>query len=953
MGITDLFRPNWKHSDAAVRAEAVRGMDADDQAQLLEIAQTDDDRAIRELAVSRINDADALEVLAERCGRPPLAEQARERASSLRIAQAVQGDDAEGAEAALARIDDDMHLADIVRRAQLEPIRRGALDRLQDERALAEVIRTAKDRDLCRTLLNRITDLAILRSLALDEQRRDLAQTALDRIEDPDALGSVARGAKLKAVRKRAKKMLEAAQAPDVETQAQDLAQKKLHAQLVQLCRTVEKRAQSTDWEGTTRAFDEAQARWDEITAQWQDRDERLAGRFEAACKDFYTRRDQAHAHLTARDAQAAQRHQMLTEHRAELDARDALCEQIMALEGEDLADGLAGLQAQWEARGDLPEPIRAEVEKRYETAVRQCTRRLDGQAAQESALAQVDGLITEATEALNLRTMADLRKRFGPIQSRWSKAVSANVPSEAQQEQFDALVQRLGEREERDREGHKKRKTDNQARIEALVDKVTRAATSQDLRDAERLLKEARATLKKPGPLPSREVWRGLRPSLDEAQQALFLRVQELREADNWQRWANTPRAEELCNRAEALAEVEDLAEVAKQLRPLQKEWKKIGPVARDQANERWLRFKEACDAAYARCEPYFAEQDQQRKDNFEVKKQLCAQVEALVESTEWNETTERIKGLQAEWKSVGPVPRKKSDAVWKRFRAACDAFFDRRKEHYKTQDAERKVNLEQKEALCERAETLAESSDWQETAEQLKRLQAEWKSGGPVPRNRSEAIWKRFRTACDHFFARRASHHDEGRSENLAQKRALCEGLEQKLSGEGEPVTPEDLARHLLETWDTWRSIGPIPFDEEQPMQDRLAAITTQAVQAHPAAFKGSPLDPEANARRKAELCMQAEVLATTAREKREGERIKLEEQDAESMAARLKEALASNTFKEESRAEHTQVVTDQVASLRRAWSRVGPVPGEEGRALHERFDKACDEALGPRGS
>jgi hypothetical protein len=293
---------------------------------------------------------------------------------------------------------------------------------------------------------------------------------------------------------------------------------------------------------------------------------------------------------------------------------------------------------------------------------------------------------------------------------------------------------------------------------------------------------------------------------------------------------------------------------------------------VARDQANVRWLRFKEACDAAYTRCEPYFAEQDQLRKENLIKKEQLCVQVEELSESTEWNETTDRIKELQAEWKA-----------------------------------------------------------------------------GGPVPRNKSDAIWQRFRGACDHFFARRASHLDEGRSENLAQKRELCEGLEQALSGEGEPVKPEDLAQMLLKAWDAWKSIGPIPFDEEKPLQDRLNAISAQTVEAHPEAFKDSPLDPEANARRQAELCMQAEVMATTAKEKREGEQIKIEEQDAESMAARLKEALASNTFKEESRAEHTQRAADQVASLRRSWSRVGPVPGDQGRELRERFEKACRDALG----
>lgn len=951
MGISDLFRPNWKHSDAAVRAKAVRGMDADDQAVLLQIAEGDEDRSIRELAVSRIDDAGALDALAERCAGRPLADQARERASSLRISKAVQGEDLEGAKAALAGIVDDLHLADIVRRAQLEPIRRAALDRLQDERALAEVIRNAKDRALCRSLLERITDAAILRSLALEDQRRELAQAALDRIEDAETLADIAKGAKVKAVRKRAKKRLDAVSAPDSEQQARDLAQKKVHAQLVQLCRTVEKRAQSTDWEATAQAFEEAQARWEELTDQWQDTDEKLAQRFKAVCLGFQTRRDQARAHHAQREAQVVERQAQREEHREERDARTALCEQILGLGGDDVAEELAALQAQWEERGALPESIADELTKRYETAVRQCLKGLERAEDQASTAEALTALLAEANNVLKIRKMVVLRKKFGPLERRWSKVGRGATPE--QREAFEELVARFRELEERDQQEYEQRKAENQKRIEALVEQVDKAASGRDLREAERLLKEARATLKKPGPLPSREVWKELRAPLDEAQQKLYVHLQELREADNWQRWANTPRAEELCKKAEGLAEVEDLAEVAKQLRPLQNEWKQVGPVARDQANERWLRFKAACDAAYERCQPYFAEQDTQRKENLEKKEQLCVQVEGLVESTEWNETTDRIKGLQADWKDIGPVPRKQSDAIWKRFRGACDAFFDRRKEHFKTQDAERKVNLEKKATLCERAETLAESSEWAETADKLKGLQAEWKAIGPVPRNKSDAIWSRFRGACDHFFARKKSHLDEGRSENLAQKRELCDALEKGLDGEGEdgPVKPEDLAAQVLETWETWKSIGPIPFDEERPMAERLDGLTARAVETHPAAFQGSALDPEANARRQAELCMQAEVLATQAVERREGERVKLEEQDAESMAAKLREALASNTFKEESAAEDAQRVTDQVTSLRRSLSRVGPVPGDKGRELKERFDKACTEIQGPR--
>ncbi len=948
MGITDLFRPNWKHSDAAVRARAVRAMDADDLSLLLKIAQSDEDRAVRELAVARIDDADALDALADSCSRRSTASAARERACTLRICAAVQGDDPDAARQAVAKIHEDTHLADIVRRAHIEEIRLLALDRLQDERALAEVIRASKDRQLCRTLLDRIEELAILRSLALEEQRRELAQAALERVDDPDALRTIAKGAKVKAVRKRAKKRLDTLTAPDPEVLAQDLAQKRLHAQLVQLCRRAEELAASTDWERASSGLDALQSEWDELTFKRTHSDEKIQQRFKAALLGFSKRRDQALAMLAGREDRAARRRDLRSEHQAELDARAAICERILALDGEDASDRLGELQRQWEQRGELPAPLAEEAQKRYDTAVRQCQRRLDRHQARADAGERVQELLAELERALEIRKMTVLRKRFEPLLARWNKV--AGDATEEQRGHFDSLAASYAERDEQDRARFQQRKEENRARIEELIELLRAATSSEDIREVDRLLKQARATLKKPGPLPSRDLWRELRPTLDEAQQGLYLHLQDLREADSWQRWANTPRAEELCKEAEALAELEDLAEVARRLRPLQKEWKKIGPVSRDQANERWQRFKAACDSAYERCAPFFAEQETQRQENLLEKEQLCALAEELADSTQWSETTDRLKQLQTEWKAIGPVPRKSSDAVWRRFRAACDRFFDRRKEHFKAQDAERKVNLEKKTTLCERAEELARSSEWVETAEKLKALQAEWKSLGPVPRSKSDAIWERFRAACDLFFARRKSHLDEGRGENLAQKRALCDALEAALDHRGDASTAESLAALTLKTWERFEAIGPIPFDEERPMQERLNDLTLRAVEAHPGAFGGTPLDPEANARRQAELCMQAEVLATSARERRGGGRIDLEDQDPEMVAARLKEAMASNAFKEESRAEDAQRMADQVAALRRSWARVGPVAGEKRIALQERFERACAEILGP---
>ena len=126
------------------------------------------------------------------------------------------------------------------------------------------------------------------------------------------------------------------------------------------------------------------------------------------------------------------------------------------------------------------------------------------------------------------------------------------------------------------------------------------------------------------------------------------------------------------------------------------------------------------------------------------------------LADSTRWIQTAEAIKQLQAEWKTIGAVSRGHEKAIWERFRGACDRFFTRRQEDLKRRKEEWSTNLARKEALCEKAEALAESTDWDNAAAQLKQLQAEWKTIGPVRKTKSEVVWQRFRTACDRFFDR-----------------------------------------------------------------------------------------------------------------------------------------------------------------------------------------------------
>ena len=232
---------------------------------------------------------------------------------------------------------------------------------------------------------------------------------------------------------------------------------------------------------------------------------------------------------------------------------------------------------------------------------------------------------------------------------------------------------------------------------------------------------------------------------------------------------------------------------------------------VPRAQSESLWRRFKTAHDRVWPRCEAHFAAQAQVRAENLAKKIALCERAEALAESTNWIQTADEIKKLQAEWKTIGPVTRGQEKAIWERFRAACDRFFTRRHADL----AERKTvwaeNLAKKEALCAKVEALADSTEWDATSAELRRLQTEWKSIGAVKKSRSEAIWQRFHGACDRFFTRYARRHETARAEKVAACETLCADLEALASSpdaaDGEAAPPADLVAKVRSLRSQWQ--------------------------------------------------------------------------------------------------------------------------------------------------
>ncbi len=278
------------------------------------------------------------------------------------------------------------------------------------------------------------------------------------------------------------------------------------------------------------------------------------------------------------------------------------------------------------------------------------------------------------------------------------------------------------------------------------------------------------------------------------------------------------------LCEQAEKLADVKDVVTAARKLQSLHDEWRIIGPVSRENREEIWTRFKDASTVINKRHHDYFEQLRSSEMENLEKKKVLCERMEsidltAITTYKEWQEKTDEVLAIQAEWKTIGFAPKKDNTSIFERFRAACDSFFKAKNLYFKNTKEQNVSNLNKKIALCEKAEALMNSEDWKKTTDTLVQLQKEWKTIGAVPKKQSEAVWKRFVTACDTFFNRKNEQLSGERAEqdaNLEKKKAVLEKIKSlELSGDSD----KDYSS-LKELISEWSAIGYVPFKEKDKL-------------------------------------------------------------------------------------------------------------------------------------
>ena len=285
-----------------------------------------------------------------------------------------------------------------------------------------------------------------------------------------------------------------------------------------------------------------------------------------------------------------------------------------------------------------------------------------------------------------------------------------------------------------------------------------------------------------------------------------------------------NLEAKQKFCEFAEKLSENDNVVEAFRELQKLHEQWKEFGPVAKEFRDSIWERFKAATSVINKKYQAYFEDQKEKQQENLEEKTKLCEMTEAIASkevksSNEWNTLSAEIEEIQKKWRTIGFATRKENQKIYDRFRAACDKFFERKREYYAQFKDTMNENMEKKLSLIEQAEALKDSKEWKKTTVALIALQKQWKEIGAVPRKKSEQLWKRFRAACDSFFNERDAQAkpENDYYGNLKAKKALIEEIKAyELS--------EDAAANLAAAKEfaaKWQGIGFVPFKEKENIQ------------------------------------------------------------------------------------------------------------------------------------
>ena len=862
MAFFNLFKPKWQHSDPKIRLKTVVDLPEIDLQTLTQIAVGDTDPEVRGAAANRINDWHLLVELSTPDRDQAIIRELAERIDALQMSELFAAQGALAKLSALAVISKEPLLARIAVEETEPDIRLQAVERIANQEILADVVTKNCGKAPALLAVEKITDEALLRRVAAaaaSRSARARAQQKVDEIEEernrptPEALREM--------------------ELSDLMLKATQLTESTKLSLALDECRKLQKRLTEIAEPGDQRSQD-----------------------IEKCCVLIQSKKEEEEAREAAR--REAQRQQELRLERLKQIPTE-IATLAKGVSGEEEAK-VSTLQQEWSALlaahgSPCPDDLLQQYNEASEVFTRSRTL-IAHESAEEANLLKALAAIPSFIEA------DDLEQALGSL----SEAQRAFYGWQPQVVDRQKVTERLSLLRDQHRDAAARREEARAEILQAnlvkrkeLLAEMKEQLARDDIKQAEQRIKEIKETWRKPVELPADA--EDLQPQYAETSRLFAEKMATARKEETWQRWQNKNLKEQLAGEAEALDEATDLRQVFKRIKELQENWKAIGPAPAKEENPLWRRFQQATERNFARCRVYFQELDEEAERNLEEKMRLRDLAVEHQESTEWQKNADFIKELQAQWKAVGRGPKEKEEEVFKSFRAACDHFFERRKAHHAALEQERHANFGLKEALCQQAEALADQPD---PAHKLKfqELQTAWKAIGQASRDQEEAIWQRFRAACNRYY----EWLDSLRPENLSQKEALCTVVEELTAAITTETNFLQVAKKVVALQRKWKEIGPVPKEHQDAIWER---------------FKGQC---------DAFYAAKKEYDDEVDRQRPENQTKK------EAIIARIKELSVAAVSRES---------VKEIIAIQEEWHRLGPGEKEKEKSLQDGFKTLCD--------
>lgn len=946
MGILNFFRPEWQHSNPEVRKKAVLRLDNSDMSALSSVALNDADPKIRNIAIKKLSDTDALQNV---------------------LAKETDLSNKHEAEVRLQEL-----WANILKNFREVPTdkEKEALKLIAGTPFADDLVKSMPNSELRLSLVNLTTRQGTLEYIALKDAKSEIAMTALERIDRENMLDNISKNSRHTEVRQKAAERKKALQKPSKQ-EAEKNEMLLLFHKRDAIIQQAQRLSDAKDFMTNKPQFDKVLEMASELGMGPAQAD------LDRVIASYENRRAEEKARIEKENAEALAKETKRKELEGILSQIDRLLEAGAGQNKDAIAELIQKFE---EANGDAETPLTGLFKMSVERFNR-LTRNDTAESAAEDRTSRDEILAQLSLLADSDDTSKTAEHKVKALVRKW-ESMPLMEGEDPELQKYNALRSKLSEKFNEKREADEKAFNENVEKLRAIIESVKKIDENGDFRDISQKLRDSYKAWKDvvgDDKFRYKEIWK-------EYQEA----TERFKEMQEWESWHNEHDREALLEEMAALESAEPSKDTIVKLRALTSQWKAIGPVSAARVNDFRDKFRGLFEGIMAKCEPFLKEQEEERKKNLEIKEGICEKVEAL--STEngenWRDKYKTMQELQEKWKTVGMVPKENVQPLWDRFRAAETAFYSKHREFVKKEDVVREANYQKKIALCEKAETLSDSSDWNSASGEFRKLQEDWKASGPVPRSKSEEIWNRFRTACDAFFARKRAHFeemDQTKLNNLKAKEALCEKLE---AIDFDLNSPESMA-NVKAIVEEWKTIGMVPKENVDSIWDRYSEILDLFAEKRAAAdpeFK--KIADEAKQKKEAMIStvsalvesagsnessdtvkrLQSEwksLPRTGTSEKelyqkfrvacddffnRRRDQLDIQEQARENNlqnklrlceeAERLLESLTEETRRE---------AMNVVKQLRRHWKEIGAVPRKDSDKVWKRFNSACDAIFG----